>query len=557
MAGNAAADLGGTHSRALFVEGVFRDVVLPESRLAGTDLKARRRNFVIRTASASIALVLGVIGAVLVSASFATNRSLIADVSGSADRYLAAATKPVADTLADSAVLDRVEALGTVVSQSERYEPSPPLSAREFLYQGRMLSENAGDLYDRELASTVGRRLRASLERALQGDGADGQYAVHQFEWLKAYLMLDEAYASHRDKAYLRSIAGDVWGRELRAQPSLRDRWLAQLDAMLKREVHSQTLDPQLVDRIRQQIGRSDQELGQFIFRAMELQINVPGGKDLLLSDLLGNNGKRLFQLASGWSALSSVPALYTQPGANAFVSGLDAKLRAFCDDGWVLDRYMPARDLVLGDGVRMRVRKLYADRYIEKWEGVLRSVTPSGDFKTRLANRDGIRQFLRNVWPNIDLPIPAANDSAAGAPASGQTAMANPALDKVGDPRTLVNQHFQQLNEAIRGDGLNKLMANLDTIFLALQSLDLEASPGEVKLDAKGQLSTVDQMKSAQINMIAMQIVGQTSPGFVEPMSSWYNAIKLGADKFIVDKQKQNAQRTDAALEAQSKAGK
>lgn len=533
MADGPLAEASGG-SRATFVEGVFRDVVLPESRLAGMDVAAVRRGVLVRGAIAAAVVTMGALAALLLSGSFVRNRALATEVSDKADHYVVAARLTAKDS-ALAPALDRLEALGGVMDSAARFEPSPPWSMRAFLYQGRTLADNAGDVYDQELAAGVGRRLRASLEHALQGDSGDARYSLRVFGWLKTYLMLGEEHAAQRDAAYLKRVSGEIWADELAATPSLRERLDAQLGHMLDRGMHSQGIDEALVERIRQSIGRDQNDLATFVYGIMESQTSIPGGSDLKLDDLLGPAGRNLFGRKSKTPIV--VAAFYTQPGATAFVGDLDRRLKAFCDDGWVLGKYMPPCDRVLGKEVRGQIRRQYAQRYMERWDAVLAAVAPRGNAKAQLDSRAGIAQFVRNVSAHIDLPV----DAAAGAAAP----------DAASDPRAEINQHFRRIGDAVRNGELDKLTANLDTIAGTIKLLDADSSAGDVKIGPNGQLSYQDQNRASQLNEAMARVAGLGNPGFAEPMSSWYGDIQRAAEKLISDSRKQNAARTDAALDA------
>ena len=510
------ADGAGRGSRALFVEGVFRDAVLPEARLAGSDPRAVRRGSLLRIAASVGVAAVGLAAALGLTLSFGVNRGLVGDFSVATTTYREVASRSrEGSDVAGS--LDRLEALAAVVAVAERYEPTPPLRVSQFLYQGAMLGENAGDVYDRELSVIVGQRLRLSLEQGLRRP--DAESLTRQFEWLKAYLMLDAAYAGRRDGGFVQRVATDLWGREYAATPTVRDRLLAQLAAMFERGMHSQTLDAALVEQIRARVaGGGTTALAAFVYRSFQTQLVIPDGRDLSLGGLLGVDGTRLFGFAPNWNAESKIPALHTRPGAVAFTNGLDAKLREFSGDAWVLGEYMPAADVLMGPQVREEIRQSYAREYIRTWEAVLHSVTIApGDTANRLAvaashSTSPIAIFLRNVLPHIDLPLPAAGDASP-----------TPAGDAAGDPRKLINAHpgFVRLAASIRGDGapsLGDFMAGLQNAAANLGVLQQSTGAGSEGLDT--------------MRAVAMTTImgGTHSAAFPPPLSTWHASLMGGA---------------------------
>ena len=177
-----------------------------------------------------------------------------------------------------------------------------------------MLSENAGDVYDRELGRIIGQRLRLSLEQSLRRTQVSDSTA--QFDWLKAYLMLDQAYSARRDPAFLQRVAADLWGREYSVSPTLRDRLLGKLAVMLERGLRSQTVDSHLVEQIRQRIaGGGTQAMVGFVYRSMETKLDIPDVRDLTLGALLGIDGTRLFVFSPNWNENSLLPRSIPERG--------------------------------------------------------------------------------------------------------------------------------------------------------------------------------------------------------------------------------------------------
>lgn len=535
----AATDEIGHGSRALFVEGLFRDVVLPEAQLAGTDADVVRRKRLRRAAAVVAICVAGSMIALLSTAGYVANKGLVASFSTAAKRYhdVARRHRTTEDV---SAQLDRLDALSEAISAAEHFEPDPPFLVWGFLYQGTMLSENAGDVYDLELGRIVGRHLRLSLEKGLRRPQASASTA--QFEWLKAYLMLDQAHAARRDPAFLERVAADLWGQEYVAKPTLRDRLQGKLAVMLKRGLRSQTIDPQLVEQTRQRIaGGGTQALVGFVYRGMESQLAIPDGRDLTLGALLGLDGTRLFTFSPNWSANTVLPALYTRQGASAFALGLDSTLQSLASDSWVLDRYMPSPDILLGGQIRDEVANSYAREYILRWEALLQAVSIAPGQQSSalgLAAAHGTSPvviFLRNVLPHIDLPtddVPAQS----GGDEAGEVA--------VTDPRKLINAHpgFARLSAAIRGDGtpsLDDFIAGLEKAATSLGMLEMTIGAGNEAMEPMRAYAMTAVMSSAN------------AESFPSPLSKWYAALMGSALK-----KTQSIVRQGASAELVAKAG-
>lgn len=516
-------------SRPVFVEGVFRDAMLPEARLAGMDLGAVRRDVRRRLVLAMSCMLIGLLAATMLSISFVTNRSLVRDTDVAAQHYVDVAKNSASGSQL-SALLDRLEALNAAIAKASRYQPAPPFGAREFLYQGRMLSGNAGDIYDRELAAIVGRQLRSSLEAGLRA--SDANSLPLQFEWLKAYLMLDQENVKRRDSEFLSKIANTLWSREFAASPSTKDRLSTQLRIMLERGMHSQTLDAQLVESIRQRVaGGGNPALAAFVYRSVELHLALPDAHDLSLGSLIGVDGLKLFKFAPNWSESSKIPALYTRPGAAAFSAALNRQLGQFADDGWVLDKYMPPRDVVMGDAIRNEVRKHYAQQYVRTWESVLQAVsippTGAGDVRSKLAlasayGTSPVSIYLQAVLPHIDLPIAVANSLSAAPVATDKSGTVGTGEDSASDPRKLVNDHFKRLASAIRGDGapsLNDFMSQTQGAAATLNALQMSTGAGSQGMDPM-RAAAMSQMISAS----------QGSNAFPPPLNAWHVALMGGA---------------------------
>ncbi len=362
--------------RSYFLTALLKDVVFPEQRLAGADVKLERRRHLLRFAALSAMALLTV--ALLAGWGYSTWRNL---------EYLKsveAKVAPVRETLA--ALPQRVANLVEVapVLQSLRNlwrtpangEGDAPLSMTLGLYQGEKLDAAARVAHQRALNDAFLPQLAKRLEdqlRTAQKDNLEFSY-----EALKTYLMLYQP--EHFDPEALKAWITLDWSRSLdRGIPEDQRRALEdQLDVLIAQGPPRSPLkmDENLVRSVRAVLA--SYPLEQRVFSRLKRQRL---GKDVpafTIAQAGGPSAPLVFERVSGKPLTEGVPGMFTYDGYHKRFQAEVVVLAALLakEDPWVLGLERSAVDQARdAAGLPDRVRRLYLQEYARVWEALLKDV--------------------------------------------------------------------------------------------------------------------------------------------------------------------------------------
>jgi len=413
--------------RSYFLTALLRDVVFPEQRLAGADIKLERRRHTLRVAgiAAMALLTLGL----LAGWGYSTWKNM------EYLRAVEARIEPARQTL--SALPARVQNLVQVapVLQGLRNiwrtpangEGDAPLAMTLGLYQGDKLDAAAMLAHQRALNEAFLPQLAKRIEdqlRTAQKDNLEFTY-----EALKSYLMLHQP--EHFDAEALKAWITLDWARNLdRGIPE--DQRLAleeQLDILIAQGPPRSPLkmDENLVRSVRAVLA--SYPLEQRIFSRLKRQRL---GRDIpafSVATAAGPSGPLVFERPSGKPLTEGVPGMFTFDGYHkrfqsevVVVTGLLAQ-----EEPWVLGQERGAadrlRDATALGALTDRVRRLYLEEYVKVWEqllGDVRLVRATGLEKNIETARilsgasSPLANFLRAVVKETTLIPPDADRSAA-----------------------------------------------------------------------------------------------------------------------------------------------
>ena len=190
--------------KAYFVENLLKQVIIPESGLAGVNRRLELRNAAWQFAAYAAAIVLLVTSVAVLTASYSANRDylgrIVEDVRPLAKPMAFPSSAPV------SQVLARLDAVRAVAHSANRYESNTPWSMRWGLFQGDSVGSAARDAYVRELDGLLLPRFAARLKQRVSESGSQPQKL---FLYLKGYLMLGDP--RRLDKKHLQRLADLEW----------------------------------------------------------------------------------------------------------------------------------------------------------------------------------------------------------------------------------------------------------------------------------------------------------------------------------------------------------
>jgi type VI secretion system protein ImpL len=365
--------------RSYFLTSLLRDVVFPEQRLAGADVKLERRRNTLRLAG--LAAMTLVTLALLAGWGYSTLQNL---------NYLKAVEariEPARQTLADLParvqnlvqVAPVLQSLRNIWKTPENHEGDEPLSMTLGLYQGDKLDAAAMLAHQRALNEAFLPQLAKRIEdqlRTAQKDNLEFSY-----EALKTYLMLHQP--ERFDPEALKAWITLDWARSLdRGIPEDQRQLLEeQLDVLIAQGPPRSPLkmDENLVRNVRAVLA--SYPLEQRVFSRLKRQRL---GKDIpsfSVANAAGPSGPLVFERISGKPLTDGVPGMFTYDGYHkrfqnevTVLTGVLAK-----EDPWVLGQERGAadrlRDAAALGALTDRVRRLYLEEYAKVWEALLADV--------------------------------------------------------------------------------------------------------------------------------------------------------------------------------------
>ncbi|MBU1359184.1 MAG: type VI secretion system membrane subunit TssM [Gammaproteobacteria bacterium] len=412
--------------RSYFLTALLRDVVFPEQRLAGADVKLERRRHALRLAAVG---GMSVVTVALLAAwgwSAMKNLDYLKAVEARVEparQQLAALPSSVQNLVEVAPVL---QGLRGIWQTPENRQGDAPLAMTLGLYQGDKLDAAARGVHLRALDEAflpqVAKRIEDQL-RTAQKDNLE-----YTYEALKVYLMLYQP--EHFDPEALKAWITLDWTRSLdRGIPEEQRRLLEdQLDVLIAQGPPRAPfkMDESLVRSVRAVLA--SYPLEQRVFSRLKRQRTAKDIPPFSPAAAAGPSGLLVFERISGKPLTEGVPGMFTFDGYHkrfqaevVVVTGLLAQ-----EEPWVLgqDRSAAdrARDVAALGSLTDRVRRLYLEEYVKVWEALLadmRLVRATGLEKNieiaRILSGAGspLTGFLRAVVKETTLVPPEVEKSA------------------------------------------------------------------------------------------------------------------------------------------------
>ncbi|MCL2160483.1 MAG: type VI secretion system membrane subunit TssM [Betaproteobacteria bacterium] len=538
---------GNAHS--YFLSTLLREVVFSEARLAGSDLRLERRRHVLRVASVA---AMALFSAGLIAA---WCLSLIHNVDylTSVEARIGTARQTLDALPAQSGsivfVASQLQELGHLWRTPENHEGAPPLSMTLGLYQGGKLQAAAALVHQRALAEVFLPKLDQRLEMQLRtASKTDLEFS---YEALKSYLMLHQS--QHFDAKALKAWITFDWERSLDRSISQEQRATLedQLDMLLAQGAPQAVLpmDENLVRSVRALL--SSYPLEARIFNRLQRERTGSDLPEFSIVKAAGPSAPLVFERTSGKPLTEGIPGLFTVNGYRKRFLAAAVRLSNVMalEEPWVLglDRSLAGRmqDIATLDALTDRVRRLYLNEYVKRWDALLADVrlvpienlARSIEIARILSDVDSpLGNFLRAVVKETSLIPPEDEetvvDKAADMVSHTRKELENlfggnaPARVAPGRPvEAIVDDHFALLRRFVQGAGpgqttpLDEALKLFNEVYVFLIAVDTAAGargeppPGNVagrlKSDAgrlpkpvRGMIETLSQsgMKQAHI---------------------------------------------------------
>ena len=450
--------------RAFFIEQLLREVVFPESGLAGTDRRLEIGKAAGQLAAYAACLVLGVLSVIWLTVSYARNSSYLRDVSTAFTGF-----KQIPDATATSGVepvLLRLDGLKTVVDTAERNGEPAPWSMRYGLYQAHDLGEDARAAYVRVINETLVPILDGQLRERLGRVGTDPE---NLFETLRAYLAVhDPSKLDDTVRQGVSDVASDEWTFRYNAEGSrLTQHLVALLQSKQALEVGPQDVDT--IARARSSLHGLTAE--RLVYRRIARAYSANPDQGLPLTVAAGLNSDKVFIRRSGRPLTEPLPYLYTRAAFSEISTQAAATASVkFVQDAWVFgDQHQS-----LADQARLpfKVLSLYEDDYITHWDQFiadvgLKPVSGAANVASTLtilaAGDSPLRILVKSVDDNTDLVKPGDDAKKANPLAQLEGSLQAKLGGGTVPPGTRITEHFRPVFSS--GPAVDKCLASLQQL--------------------------------------------------------------------------------------------
>jgi type VI secretion system protein ImpL len=470
--------------KAYFIERLLKEVLLPESGLAGVNRRLEVQKAAAQLGAYAAMIAIALIGVVVLTVSYRRNLSYVEKVDG--DLATLRDLPPASAAQSLDAALPRLERVRAVVDSANRYKDGAPWLMRWGLFQGNALGGAARDAYSRELDGTMLPQVAARFRQRLIEYAAQPERV---YPYLKGYLMLH--YPEHLDKKQLEYMAGIEWEAAYAADPPKLATVQQHFRSLLE---NSESLAPVPIDEAIVAQARSTLKQASpegLVYRYVRIGYANDTAHALRLDLAAGLNADRVLRRKSRGSLSEPVPSIYTKPVFEEITTkGTDEIVKQLASENWVWGDDKPV--ITQTGDLFAKFLNLYEDDYIATWDRIVSDIQPVpvasvNDAKDSLAILTGptspLRGFLKTVDDNTYLvkpPDPAKSGGLFGGKVP--TIPGLPPIPGLGQstaaavvPGAKITAHFDPIHRLLAGDKGN---APIDGILQQLQQLQQKMAP-------------------------------------------------------------------------------
>ena len=463
VAPEALAPSAAGRGKAYFIERLLRDVLFAEAGLAGVNRRRELQKAAVQLAAYAALILIAVVGVILLSVSYSRNKSYLADVA-TALGQLSSVTLPTSQqTLMQ--MLPGLDALRNVSETANRHRGRLELSMRWGLYQPAEVGAEARSAYQRELNGYLLPQLGDEFKQRLQTSASQPD---RLYQYLKAYLMLGEP--KHLDKTQLAFLVNLDWQETFASRPDVIESLGALLSSLIEDQdqLRPLSLDEALVTQSRNTIRHAS--LSRLMYNQLKLSHVDDKSHDLRLDLSAGIGSERVLSRKSGKRLSDPVPGLYTRAVFDQVSAlGTAELVKQFSQDNWVMGD--SAFDMQEASRMTSQVMDVYADDYIQTWDGIINDVqvvplanlAQAADVLGVLGGpASPLKGFLATVDANTNMSKPSAEAQAASSlAAAAQKAVMNPLSKLFGGgqpapgaltPAQKITKHFEAIDGLVAG---------------------------------------------------------------------------------------------------------
>jgi type VI secretion system protein ImpL len=429
-----APSLRPEQGRSYFLSRLLKDVIFGEAMMVSRDPATVRRNVLIRTGVAAIALLVTFGGAAALIQTRQANEAALEQSNAALSAYTKLAQSLPLDPVTTGdlppivPLLDAARALPFGVDA-----PPPPSQWFPGLSQTAKLGAGAREVYHHDLQHVLLPRLIVRLEAQMR---AHFEQPAFLYEATKVYLMLGSAGPLDRDliKTWMNLDWQSAWPGP--AAAAVRDSLAVHLAALLDQPLEKVTLDGALIEDARRSFSRVT--LAERVYSAIKGSTAARALPVWRPADAAGASGVRVFIRRSGAPLSDGVSGFYTVDGFyKVLLPTLPAATKQVASESWVLGKDAqidPASTQVLT--LQRDVVALYTADYAKQWDALLDDldVEPMRNLQQAVQDlyilaspQSPMRDLLAGITRQLTLtqPPPAPPGVAGAATGAAQAATA------------------------------------------------------------------------------------------------------------------------------------
>lgn len=482
VAAAPAGPAGRGEGRSYFIHQLLKDVVFPESGLAGVNWRFEVRRAVAQ--NIAYVAVLAVVGILATAwyASYRSNAAYLDDVSATLQTHTAMATQPVPGVASLRDVLPTLDALSEIATVANRHRGDVPRGMTLGLYRGQVVGVPAEEAYLQGVRQLLIPRLVHLLEGRLRAPGPDPTVL---YAYLKAYLMMAEPQRLEADE--LNRTARSILLQEFSDQRTVAEALAVHFAAYTNSGQKLPVLktDEVLVARARASLRQAS--VPTLMLTRLEDFYDQAHPMALRLDVVAGLGSDQVFSRRSGTPLDAPVPALFTREGFLEITGNTGSQLiDRFLQDRWVfgpdtLPTGPTARIALVADFERH-----YEEAYVRYWDQLLSDLrlVPLADVNQAVSVLAAMTSFtspLRRLAETIDaqlhLPVPEREENQRGPAQLGDLpGLRVAAGDPDRFPGARINAHFSEMHRFVAGANgavpLDQLINLLERVYQDLVSL-------------------------------------------------------------------------------------
>jgi len=391
--------------KSFFLTQLFRNVIFPESMLAGTNRIHEQKQSWLRRGAYALALIATVASAGIWTSNYTEINGQITSLNKHADEYSNSIAE-LKETDTDPALL--LPALDALQRAQNNASESRSFFSQAGLSQMRSLGPASDDAYHRTLQLQYFPRLVSLLEDVLNSRESS---LDEIFITLKTYLMLSNGKRFDEEQVSL--WYQSFWETQFPGNTDRQTKLKEHLKTLFEIGFEPILLNEQIVKTSRRQLEKIP--LANRIYTSLK-QKAENSLSDFFLSDILDTEEQQYFLNKNNEEEpLAGIPGIYTKEGYESLFLEESINLtKATSKDDWIFGEPDPNKKQKIDtDALHKEVEELYMDDFEKQWNALFNSIKIS-KFKnfeqsvdmleTLAGGRSAILRVLESININTDL---------------------------------------------------------------------------------------------------------------------------------------------------------